>query len=290
MRILEVKTEHSSVIKSLIEVLKEILQETNIEFRYSNEDDVSPGDNCIRILAVDPNKTVLINCKLIADKFSTFHCKKKKMSLGINLTYLHKLIKSVDKDDNLTLYMDHDDKNNLKINLSNTETGKHTDLKLKLLDLGNINLRVPSITFQSVIVIQCAEFHKLCRDMSNIADYIEIKCLKNKIIFTAKSDYGEKSLTFDNGNKVTIQFGKDESIPPIIQGIYELKTLSLFSKCNGLCSVIEIYMKNNHPLIISYNVATLGKLLLCLTPKDPPSDDECDSDDLYSDEEDNPII
>lgn len=293
MRVLEVKTEHSSVIKSLVEVLKEILQETNIEFRYSQDDDASSSDNCIRILAVDTSKTVLINCKLIADKFPVFQCKKKKMSLGVNLTYLHKLIKSADKEDNLTLYMDHDDKNNLKINLSNKETGKHSDLKLKLLDLGSSNLKVPSITFQSFIIMQCSEFHKLCREMGNIADYIEIKCLKKKIIFTAKSDYGEKSVTFDNGNKVTIQFDKDDdgTVPPIIQGIYELRTLSLFSKSNGLCHDIEIFMKNNYPLVIQYKVATLGKLLLCLSPTNPLSDGEFgDDDELYSDEEENTII
>jgi len=34
MKILEVMTEHTAPFKTLIEVLKEILQETNIEIRY----------------------------------------------------------------------------------------------------------------------------------------------------------------------------------------------------------------------------------------------------------------
>lgn len=295
MRILEVKTEHSAVIKSLVEVLKEIIQETNIEFRYQEDEDDEDNKNnkYIKILAVDTSKTILINCKLYGEKFTSFNCKKKKLSIGVNLTNLHKLIKSADKEDILTLYMDHDDKNSLKISLDNKETGKHSDVLLKLLDLGSTGLRVPTINFDSYIVMQCTEFHKLCREMSTISDFVEIKCLENKIKFTAKCDYGDKSVNYDNGNKVTIQFdeGDDEDRgPKIIQGIYELRTLSLFSKCSGLCTDIEIYMKNNYPLVIQYTVASLGKLLLCLAPSNIKTDDNLSEDEDEYLEDDIEII
>ena len=68
----------------------------------------------------------------------------------------------------------------------------------------------------------------------------------------------------------------------IVQGIYELKHLVLFGKCTSLCNDIEIYMKNDYPLVIKYTVATLGRLLLCLTPIRKKADDE-ESD--YSSEE-----
>ena len=52
----------------------------------------------------------------------------------------------------------------------------------------------------------------------------------------------------------------------IIQGEFSLKNLNYFIKCTNLCSQIELYIDNNLPLIIKYNVASLGTIKLCLAP------------------------
>ena len=53
----------------------------------------------------------------------------------------------------------------------------------------------------------------------------------------------------------------------IIQGVYALKYLVLFSKCTNLCNSVEVYLKNDFPLIIKYEIASLGEIKLCLAPK-----------------------
>ena len=52
----------------------------------------------------------------------------------------------------------------------------------------------------------------------------------------------------------------------IIQGVFSLKYLVLFTKCTNLSSSIELYLKNDYPLIIRYQVANLGEVKLCLAP------------------------
>ena len=147
MKILEVVTEHTAPFKILFEVLKDMLTETNIEFRAGakkakkgdksedddeyQEDDEQNEDhgtetegkkkkeekNCMKITAIDPTKTVLINLKLDGDSFNTFMCKKTKLLLGVNLGCFYKLIKSMGKNDILSLSMDHESKNFLKSKL-----------------------------------------------------------------------------------------------------------------------------------------------------------------------------
>jgi len=51
----------------------------------------------------------------------------------------------------------------------------------------------------------------------------------------------------------------------IIQGIYQLKTLSLFSKCSDLSNNLEIYMKNNFPLLIKKMISNLGYIYMSLS-------------------------
>ena len=41
----------------------------------------------------------------------------------------------------------------------------------------------------------------------------------------------------------------------------------LFTKCTNLCNSIEMYLKNDYPLIICYAVANLGHIKLCLAPQ-----------------------
>jgi len=356
MKILEIMTEHTGPFKNLIEVLKEILQETNIEFisdnpddkdkdnktknesdainlsesddEYNNndsddddlgsvnsEDEFDNGDtnndnpknsdkqnnpvtstdkSGMRIMAVDTTKTVLINLKLEAKNFTKFKCKSKKLVLGVNLMYLYKLIKSMNNTDNLTLSVDHDDKNHLQIKIDNPDERKDTKYVLKLLDLGNPPLYVPEINFDAVIIMNSNEFNKICREMNQIAEYVEISCLSNKITFVCKGDYAERITTYKagdgfDGDGITIRYidNNNKNNPLIIQGIFELKNLILFSKCHQLCEDIEIYMKNDYPLVIKYTVATLGRILLCLTPTNNKVANASfsDEDELYSDGE-----
>ena len=42
--------------------------------------------------------------------------------------------------------------------------------------------------------------------------------------------------------------------------------LILFTKCTNLCNQINLYIKNDYPLIIKYTVASLGTIKLCLAP------------------------
>jgi hypothetical protein len=51
----------------------------------------------------------------------------------------------------------------------------------------------------------------------------------------------------------------------IIQGEFSLKNLSYFIKCTNLCSQIELYLENDLPLVVKYNVASLGEIKLCLS-------------------------
>ena len=55
----------------------------------------------------------------------------------------------------------------------------------------------------------------------------------------------------------------------VFQGEFSLKHLSHFIKCTPLCSHLEMYLGNDLPLIVKYDVASLGEIKLCLVPLPP---------------------
>ena len=71
----------------------------------------------------------------------------------------------------------------------------------------------------------------------------------------------------------------------IIQGIYQLKTLSLFSKCSSLSNNLEIYMKEKFPLLIKYMIANLGYVYLILSSVSDKNENDYNEMDDNSDDD-----
>ena len=70
------------------------------------------------------------------------------------------------------------------------------------------------------------------------------------------------------GDNNGIQFIKKDNNPKsIIQGYYNLKHLNMFTKCTNLCNTIELYMKNDFPIVIQFQVGSVGVLKLAIAPK-----------------------
>ena len=139
------------------------------------------------------------------------------------------------------------------------------------MDLNEESVEIPSAEFGSIITMPSNQFQKICRDMSVFTDIMEIKSIGENLILSCNGDFAEQETVLGE-TKEGVSFVKNNEPDNIIQGYYNLKSLVLFTKCTNLCNNIEIYLRNNFPIIIKYEVGDLGELKLCLAPK-------CDSSD-----------
>ena len=253
--LLEVKTVQTSAFRVLIEALKEILTDANFEF----------SDTGLKVIAMDSSHTVLVHLKLEGKNFEHYFC-KNKLTIGINMINMFKLIKTMGNSDMLTLYIEENNESLLGIKIENSEKNSVTNFKLNLMDLHEENIQIPPAEFDSVITMPSSDFQKITRDMHNLADNIEIKSLENQIIFNCKGNFASQETCIGETN-MGMSFIKNHNPDEIVQGVFALKHLVLFSKCTNLCNSIEMYLKNDYPLIIKYTVASLGEIKLCLAPK-----------------------
>lgn len=253
----ELKTVQVGVIKGLIEGLKEIITETNVEF--------SP--NGVRISATDPSVTILVHLFLEAENFEEYKCPKTIIS-GVNILNLFKLIRTIVNNDSLTLYIDEDKPSQLGIRIENEEYNKVTDYKLNLIDIDEDIIRAPDTEFDRMITMPSGEFQKICREAFNIADVIEIKSMGKQLMLSCNGEFASQDTVYahtDSG--VTFTSNNEENDTTIIQGYYLLRHLSLFSKCAGLCQSIKIFLANENPLVLEYSVGSLGTLIIALAPQ-----------------------
>lgn len=248
--ILEITTVQSAAIRILFESLKDVLTDVNIHISSSG----------IKIISMDGSKSAIVHVKLLATQFEKFYC-ESNMTLGINMLSLFKILKSIKNNDVVTFAMT-SDTTKLIIKLQNKEKQTEIVSNLKLLDIDENLLNVPSIEFDSIITIPSNDFQNHIRDLSTISNEIVIKTDEKSITFEVEGDFASQSIKINqqiNGLQLTKSTNTYNT--------YNLKYLLLFTKSSNLCNTIEIYLKTNFPIIILYNVANLGQLKFCLAPK-----------------------
>jgi proliferating cell nuclear antigen len=93
---------------------------------------------------------------------------------------------------------------------------------------------------------------------------VEITSSGTDLIFRCEGDFAEQeTIITENNGSIKVQRDPD-AINNIIQGVFLLKHLVLFTKCTNLCQNVQLYLKNDYPLILLYTVANLGEVKLML--------------------------
>ena len=256
--VLTIKTVQIAPFRTLMTALKDILLETNITFEPDG----------IRIINMDKSHTILAHLYLAAQNFEFYECKKDKIIIGVNMFHLFKLINSIDNDDTLTLYIEGSDYvdgivSHLALKFENGEIKQCKTQKLRLIEPEPEELQYPDVKFSSIINLPSADFQKIIRDLSCISDKLEIKSVGSELIFKCSGQFASAEIhRAESDGSMGFILKQDSS--KIIQGEFSLKNLGYFIKCTNLCQQIEVYLENDLPLVVKYNVASLGSIRLCL--------------------------
>lgn len=332
---LDIQTIQSSIIKTVVESIKDILNDVPIL--------CSPEG--LKLLSVNPSRNILVHSFLDASKFTYFKC-SETFIIGVNVLNLYKIIKTIEYNDILRIFITENEPHKLGIVFENKNTKTTIISYLHLLDLEYENMpsSITSEDYNISLSINTTYFQKICRDMSNFSDKIEIKVYKNQLILNCSGEFCERKIirnynnlkneTIDEDsnendeentgkkpkkgkykkkkNKDIVLENEDEDVEnigenidlysdinnneeqleqleqlehleqdkdnnenennnceneddnEIIQGVFYLKHLCLFTKCTNLSRTIQLHLKNDYPLIIEYD-HILGNMKLCLS-------------------------
>lgn len=255
--LLEIQTVQATTFKQVIDSLKEILMDVNLEFDEAG----------MRIMALDNSKLVMVHLRLDASRFEHFYS-ARKLYVGVNMLKLYAIIKTIGSNDMLRLFIDADDPNHLGIRISNNEKGICTTYKLSMLDINVLDVKIPPADFETIITMPSVDFQKIIRDAHNLSDFIEIRNVGNQLHFACKGDFcTQESVLGAEKGEVQIN-NRSTKAHDIIQGVFSLKYLTMFTKCTNLSAIVEMYLKNSYPLVLKYDVATLGSIRLAVAQYD----------------------
>jgi len=222
----------------------------------------------LKIQAIDPAAHVYVHAKI--EGFAYFKC-DEDYTFGISMKQLFKHIKTLDKDDTLSMYVEETDENKLWLEFKNPETERVSKMSMSCRDLDSSGFDMPTSRFAGRIAMSAGEFNKIIKELSSFASVMDLEIKDNQVTFSGKSAISFRETILkqnDKMNDLAIQWEDTtkKDVPNYFKETYELKYLSIFSKCHSLCHHVEIFFGYEFPLLLRYDVGKIGKVMFCIAP------------------------
>ena len=272
--VLTMQTIQISPIRNLFSALKDLVPDVTMVL----------DKNGLKITNFDKNHTTLVAVRLLFEKHQ---CTPDKIVICANSLHLFKLISNTSNDDLFTMYIDETDYregsvSHLGLQYDNGKINQCNNYKLRLYEPDEDELEVPEVNYSAIIHMPSAGFQKIIRDLTGLSDRIKIESVGDDLIFSCVGPFA-KSRIFrteqkDNSELIddkidAIKFHRKPDPSVVMCGEFPLKSLNNFIKCTPLCQHLEIYLQNDLPLIIKYDIGSnMGDIRLCLSSLPPLGD------------------
>lgn len=264
--IFKCKTDSAYHIKILSELLAQNIKTGCFEITESG----------ISLSMMDHHRRVLIDLILNSDNFSIFKFKHSgKLYVGVNLSHLHKMLKSVKKKDSLELFIDDDNPTELGIRVMPKENNRISTSYIKIQNIQNILIDMPT-GYAKPVIVSSSEIQKLFKDMSNIGNTVRI---------VAKDHFIQFECDAGGVLKRTVQFGEidptddiDSSSKrsPSYSQEFSIEQLCRITKIAGFAPSLQIYP--GYPILFRSNIGSLGRVSVYIKSKEQIEHEACSVD------------
>jgi proliferating cell nuclear antigen PCNA len=245
------KTTEGYVIKSLAELLQNnikngcfIVNKKGLIFRMT-----------------DSNRKILIDIELLSENFSQYKFKSQNnLSIGLNFTHFHKMVKNIKKKDSVVLFIEEGKETELGIKVIPKEKNRITTSFVKIQNLQSLDVEIPE-GYENAVIIPSNEYVKMIKDLSNMGG--------NVIKVTSNSSIIKFSCNANGVYNREIVFGdtdEDEKTDTVVQE-FETEQLTRISKVASLSTQMQIYQADDLPLMYKSNIGNLGKIQIYVKDK-----------------------
>ena len=199
-----------------------------------------------------PNKKHrLFSIKMPLLKFRKFDF-VKPFSFDVNSNHLHKIMKTIRKKDSLTLYITEDQPHELKISVSQGTENIESTSTIRIMLVHPSDIEILDYSDKSYVNCTGKDFQKI-KNLSNIGKKTNVILRHKEIIFDC-----------DGGDVISksIKIGEDvetreESVDNLTVGVNTMYISSL-SKIASISSNVLIYICENSPIKITFDIPTIG--------------------------------
>lgn len=235
----------------------------------------------VTMIQLDPAHALVLHMFLEKPAFQLFDLHEEEVIVGVSISTFCRLIKSVTNKDTITLCVDYDDPEYLKIVIYNDFSKTQIVHKMKILLLDYDKIEIPHREVDRVISMPSSEFAKYVKEFSQLNDIIEFNVEQDTFYIRTRGDLciseakitPKKNIRGENFGNGSISIGLGRNGHTQVCQEFNAKYLQCITKGSNLDDQITVYLTMNKPLLIRYNISIIGSLVYILAPHSHSKDD-----------------
>jgi proliferating cell nuclear antigen len=210
--------------------------------------------------------------------------------IGFNATYLHRILSSRDKEQQIQLLYSEEDSDRMLIHLTKPEDsaingnggdtgsvisskkqGKQTNtfdkhFELPLIDIEEEGMQIPEMEYAAELAMHSAQFADIITQLKMFGDTMEVQCSEERIALVSTSQDQGKMFVEIGINDLT-EFAIDEGADLALS--FSLTYLKHFCAYSKISELISIKFGESYPMRIAYSLGEFedARLVFHLAPK-----------------------
>merc|ERR1712084_15752 len=128
------------------------------------------------------------------------------------------------------------------------------DFDLKLMQIESEHMEIPEQQYKVVVKLPSSEFQKICRDLKEFGETMQVQASKEGIRFSVQGDIGSGNVMLKPREADKAEDGVALTVHEPVTATFALRYLVNFSKAAPLCGTVELGLGPDAPLLVKYNL------------------------------------
>merc|ERR1712210_158241 len=158
---------------------------------------------------------------------------------------------------------------NVNFQCESGEDDRIADFELKLMQIESEHMEIPEQQYKVVAKMPSAEFLKICRDLKEFGETMQIQASKDGIRFSVQGDVGTGNVMLKPRESEKPEERVALTVHEPVTATFALRYLVIFAKAAPLCGFVELGLGPDAPLSVKYDLETgdNGYMQFYLAPK-----------------------
>merc|ERR1712187_518021 len=208
----------------------------------------------LQVQSMDSSHVALVSLLLRESAFADFKC-DRPTSLGMN-------------NDSLRLRWQND-ADTVNFQCESSEEDRIADFDLKLMQIESEHMEIPEQHYKVTVKLPSSEFQKICRDLKEFGETMQMKASKEGITFSVQGDVGTGNVMLKPRESEKPEEKVTLTVHEPVTATFALRYLVNFAKAAPLCGAVDLGLGPDAPLLVKYDLerADNGFMQFYLAPK-----------------------
>merc|ERR1711979_73556 len=249
--------QHAAILRKVVDAMKDLCKDVNFDC----------SEKGLQVQSMDSSHVALVSLLLRESAFSEFKC-ERPTSLGMNVDSLGKILKMCGQTWALKLKWQNE-ADTVTFQCEGGEDDRIADFDLKLMQIESEHMEIPEQHYKVVAKLPSAEFQKICRDLKEFGETMQVSASKEGIKFSVAGDIGAGNVMLKPRDAEKPEDRVTLTVHEPVTATFALRYLVTFSKAAPLCGTVELGLAPDAPLLVKYDLETRdnGFMQFYLAPK-----------------------